>query len=277
MRTRLWQSLTLSVLGHLVLLCVLVTAGTKHPGPDFKCITVTLLPGGASFCPSDSAGAQGIGRGPGTGAEVELREPDPERHENTPKEEPVETKPVRREDVKAIRQTKAKENQHRPSFKPKPAPAHSPAATIEPAHSGEAAVVPDHSGEPGPGNNSPAAGGTGAGGLAGGTGGKGGASSGVLNTELGSANGPHFIRRAKPNYPSVARQLGKEGLVLLRITLDEHGKVTSVEVVNKAGSGFDEEAVRAAGESIFSPAQKDGRPVGCKVLLPVRFLLKGSG
>ena len=89
MRTRLWQSLTLSVLGHLVLLCVLVTAGTKHPGPDFKCITVTLLPGGASFCPSDSAGAQGIGRGPGTGAEVELREPDPERHENTPKEEPV--------------------------------------------------------------------------------------------------------------------------------------------------------------------------------------------
>jgi protein TonB len=47
-------------------------------------------------------------------------------------------------------------------------------------------------------------------------------------------------------------------------------------VLGKAGFGFDEEAVKAIKDSTFVPARKEGRPLTCKALLPIRFVLKKS-
>ena len=47
--------------------------------------------------------------------------------------------------------------------------------------------------------------------------------------------------------------------------------------VEGAGFGFDEEALAAIRASIFRAVVRDGRPVVSRALLPVRFMLRGSG
>ncbi len=89
-----------------------------------------------------------------------------------------------------------------------------------------------------------------------------------------SGEGPRFLRRQMPVYPQIARRLGKEGNVLLRLTIDEKGNLLNVEVIEKAGYGFTEAAVEAVKKSAFLPAKKDGKPIPCRAILPVKFQLK---
>ncbi len=98
--------------------------------------------------------------------------------------------------------------------------------------------------------------------------------SAVIEAEFGSINGPSFLRMVKPEYPRFARRLGKEGKVVLRLFIDEHGKLLSVEVIEKAGYGFDEAAVDAVRASAFRPARLNGHSVACRAVLPVRFRLE---
>jgi len=97
-----------------------------------------------------------------------------------------------------------------------------------------------------------------------------------LERTFGSPDGPSFLRKVVPCYPALAKRLAKEGIVLLRVTIDKQGRPLGIEVLKKAGFGFDEEAVKAIKDSSFVPAQKDGEPLACKVLLPIRFVLKQS-
>jgi protein TonB len=96
----------------------------------------------------------------------------------------------------------------------------------------------------------------------------------LLDIEFGSANAPQFLHREMPVYPLMARRLGKEGRVLLRLTIDENGKLLNIEVVERAGFGFTEAAIEAVKKSTFRPAVQDGRPVMSKALLPVSFKLR---
>ncbi|MGO9311427.1 MAG: TonB family protein [Syntrophobacteraceae bacterium] len=114
------------------------------------------------------------------------------------------------------------------------------------------------------GNGSPGGAGNGSGGQ------------GSLERTFGSPDGPSFLHKVVPCYPALARRLEKEGTVLLRITIDELGRPLEIEVLKKAGFGFDEEAVKAIKDSCFVPAKKEGKPLACKVLLPIRFVLKQS-
>lgn len=107
-----------------------------------------------------------------------------------------------------------------------------------------------------------------------GTGGK--ASQGPIDSSFGSSDGPRFVTKALPKYPRLARELAKEGTVLLLLTIDERGRLLNVEVMKSAGSGFDEEAVQAVKNSTFSPARRAGKPVMCRAHLPVRFVLRSS-
>lgn len=114
----------------------------------------------------------------------------------------------------------------------------------------------------------------GAGGAGGeGPGGSGGAKRPVDGV-FGARGGPAYLRKVLPVYPRFAQRLGKEGTVLLRLTLDENGTLQAVEVVEKAGHGFEEAALAAVSASAFRPAMHNGRAVPCRALLPVRFELK---
>lgn len=95
----------------------------------------------------------------------------------------------------------------------------------------------------------------------------------IVDAEFGSASGPKLIYYEKPNYPPMARRLGKEGKVLLRLTIDEKGELIKIEVLESAPYGFTEAAIEALKKSKFAPAKKDGKPVASRALLPVKFVL----
>jgi periplasmic protein TonB len=109
-----------------------------------------------------------------------------------------------------------------------------------------------------------------------GTGAGTGMGSGSGETAFGSAGGPGFIQRALPRFPRRAQVQGKEGTVVLRLTIDHEGHLAHVEIVSGAGNGFDEEAVRAIQKSTFSPAVRNGKPVTCLAVLSVKFQLKSD-
>lgn len=98
----------------------------------------------------------------------------------------------------------------------------------------------------------------------------------VQEVEFGSKEGPKFLRRILPVYPIMARRMGKEGRVLLRLTIDEKGNLLKVEVLEHGGFGFTEAAVEAVKKSSFLPAHKNGAPVSSQALLPIRFNLRSD-
>lgn len=90
---------------------------------------------------------------------------------------------------------------------------------------------------------------------------------------IGETGAPLFIHREPPTYPFLARKLGKEGRVVVRLMLDESGRQKGIEVVETSGFGFTDAAVTALKKSIFSPASKNGKAIPSRVLVPVRFVL----
>ncbi|MFN4197278.1 MAG: energy transducer TonB [Caldimicrobium sp.] len=96
----------------------------------------------------------------------------------------------------------------------------------------------------------------------------------IEGVEVGSAQGPKFLHREIPQYPLIARRLGKEGVVRLMLTIDEKGKLLNIEVLEGAGYGFTEAAIEAVKKSTFIPAYKNGKPIMCKALLTIRFVLR---
>lgn len=105
-----------------------------------------------------------------------------------------------------------------------------------------------------------------------GAGGSGTAFSG--NPAFGSPGGPRYRHKEMPAYPALARRLGKEGKVLLRLTIDENGDIVNVEVVEDSGYGFADAAVAAVKRSTFIPPTWNGRPIRTRALLPVQFTLR---
>jgi protein TonB len=79
-----------------------------------------------------------------------------------------------------------------------------------------------------------------------------------------------------PNdYPRLARREGKDGRVLLSVLIDETGRVRDVQLLQGSDEILNEVALRKVREGVFTPAQsREGRPVPCKVILPIRFQLQ---
>lgn len=92
--------------------------------------------------------------------------------------------------------------------------------------------------------------------------------------EFGGENGPRFLKKEMPVYPVLARRLGKEGRVVLRLTIDEQGRLVHVEILENSGFGFAESAMDAVKRSTFIPAKKENKPFASKAILPIRFTLR---
>jgi len=96
----------------------------------------------------------------------------------------------------------------------------------------------------------------------------------VVETEFGASGAPAFLKRQMPVYPTMAKKLGKQGKVVLRLFINEKGRLLNVEVVEPAGYGFTEAAMEAVKMSTFSPARENGVGIASKALLSIRFVLK---
>jgi TonB family protein len=97
---------------------------------------------------------------------------------------------------------------------------------------------------------------------------------GIAETQFGEIGAPAFIHREMPVYPIMARRLGKEGRVVLKLLIDKSGRLLNVDVVEFAGFGFTEAAVAAVKNSTYAPASRNGEKVTTRALIPVRFHLQ---
>jgi len=72
---------------------------------------------------------------------------------------------------------------------------------------------------------------------------------------------PIPIKEKKPVYPPEARSKGIEGEVVLKVLVDQTGKVRAVDVLNDPGYGMGASAKEAMFLYEFEPAQINGNPV----------------
>jgi len=73
-------------------------------------------------------------------------------------------------------------------------------------------------------------------------------------------------------YPPEPKRLGIEGVVRLKVGIDETGRVVQVKVLEKVGHGFDEAAAKAMRQAKFKPAiTSDGKAVPSVIIWSYRF------
>ena len=90
---------------------------------------------------------------------------------------------------------------------------------------------------------------------------------------------PHFnvayLNNPRPAYPPIARKLGLEGLVLLRVDVNAKGAPEKIVVAQTSGASLlDEAAMKAVQGWTFVPARRGDTPIAHPVEVPIRFQLK---
>jgi protein TonB len=79
-------------------------------------------------------------------------------------------------------------------------------------------------------------------------------------------------------YPEAARREGQEGRAIIKICVNQLGKIDSADVATSSGfPELDEAAIKVAKAYRFKPATSEGKPVSSCPTLPVKFELHMSG
>jgi protein TonB len=90
---------------------------------------------------------------------------------------------------------------------------------------------------------------------------------------------PHFdvayLNNPRPAYPAMARKLGIEGVVLLRVEVSAKGAPEKIVVAQTSGASMlDEAAMKAVQGWTFVPARRGDAAIAHPVEVPIRFQLK---
>jgi TonB family protein len=85
---------------------------------------------------------------------------------------------------------------------------------------------------------------------------------------------PAVATYVKAEYPQAARDAGHEAAVDLEIVVGPDGLVRDARVVTPVGDGFDEAALAAVRQFVFTPATKDGQPVAARIQYRYTFKLE---
>jgi TonB family protein len=94
----------------------------------------------------------------------------------------------------------------------------------------------------------------------------------VFNTrEVGQK--ARIISRPGPQYTESARKFGVSGTVVLRGVFSTEGDVRNIKVMSRLPHGLTEQAILAARQIRFVPAQIDGRPVSQYIQIEYNFNL----
>jgi protein TonB len=87
---------------------------------------------------------------------------------------------------------------------------------------------------------------------------------------------PTPVSKIQPSYPSGLLKSGVGGRVLISCVVDETGKVVSASVKQSAHPDLDKAAIAAVNKWKFKPANRDGRSVTAKCVVPFNFEVKKS-
>ena len=97
----------------------------------------------------------------------------------------------------------------------------------------------------------------------------------MVNATSGSLTSkPAYLHNPHPPYPEVSRKAGHTGVVILRVSIGETGRVAAVSFIKSSSySLLDDRAPTSIRRWILRPALRAGRPVATQVDVPVRFSL----
>ncbi|HMK38719.1 MAG TPA: TonB family protein [Bacteroidota bacterium] len=84
---------------------------------------------------------------------------------------------------------------------------------------------------------------------------------------------PRIVRRIAPVYPELALKAGLEGTVLVKLWVDTDGKPREAAVLKSDAEIFNDAALAAAKELLFTPAYMNSGPVSVWVTIPFKFRL----
>ncbi len=82
---------------------------------------------------------------------------------------------------------------------------------------------------------------------------------------------PRVVFQAPPQYPSEMRHLGQSGKVVVEFIVDTEGVPRDFRVISSTDKAFEEPAIAAVARWRFKPGIKDGRPVNCRMTVPIGF------
>jgi periplasmic protein TonB len=86
-----------------------------------------------------------------------------------------------------------------------------------------------------------------------------------------------YLREPSPRYPPQSRRLREQGLVVLKVLIDERGTACEIEVESSSGyARLDHAAREAVQRAAFRPYVEDGAPRRALVLIPIEFSLNGT-
>ena len=87
---------------------------------------------------------------------------------------------------------------------------------------------------------------------------------------------PAIVKSVEPKYPDMAVRTGLEGKVLVKIWVDREGKPKEVDVIQSDAEIFNEPAIEAAKQFVFTPAYMNDGPVSVWVTITLRFAPSGG-
>lgn len=85
---------------------------------------------------------------------------------------------------------------------------------------------------------------------------------------------PALVKFVEAEYPEAEKASKRTATVVLQIGITETGKVAAVSVIESAGLAFDNAAMTAARQFVFTPAEVNGRPVPVKINYRYQFVIK---
>lgn len=101
----------------------------------------------------------------------------------------------------------------------------------------------------------------------------------VEGDEGGAANNapkPTILSADKPEYPENMAATGTVGGSILELRIGADGKVNQTTVLRASHPEFGQAAQKAVSQWVFTPAQKDGKPVECRWRIAVNFSVNGK-
>lgn len=83
-----------------------------------------------------------------------------------------------------------------------------------------------------------------------------------------------YLREPAPQYPTQSRRLREQGVVVLRVVIDERGRACDIAIESSSGyARLDRAAQEAVASAAFRPYVEDGAPRRAQVLIPIEFFL----
>jgi periplasmic protein TonB len=84
-----------------------------------------------------------------------------------------------------------------------------------------------------------------------------------------------YLEPPRPHYPAESRRSGEEGLVVLRVLIDEAGHAAKIEVQHSSGfARLDDAARKAVSQAQFRPYLENGVPRRALAVVPIEFTWK---